>query len=477
MPRHNQLPVTDARTLLAAACWLATACGAADDAPAVDTETSSSDGAGTTDPGLDTDGSDASSGGNPGLDSTDDTGGAVDTDTGDSGSSTGPVDLCGNGELDDGELCDDGNSDTTDACVACAPATCGDGYTWPNTEQCDDGNRTDYDGCDANCTPTTNFVFVTSTEQMPGGLGGLEGADTLCNDLAGEAGLPGDFVAWLATDQAGPTARLEGARGWKRVDGRLVADQAEQLLTGVWHPPRLDEFGETAVLGDMVFTGTAPGGMPFASTCDDWTSTVAPNTNAGQPDGGLSFWFNTNQHNCNLPGHIYCFGTDYNDPLPLLPAQGRTAFTTDAYFSSGGGIESADALCQQEADEHKLDGTYRALLAQQGASAISRFDTNGPTWVRVDGVPLVDQAEDLATPDWNAPLVVTVDGAHLARAVWTGAQTPDTPGDAMTCDDWVSVSPEQEMTHGVNVRTSALLFDSGTGGCHYSDLRLYCLEA
>lgn len=60
--------------------------------------------------------------------------------------------LCGNGTLDVGELCDDGNGNSRDGCTnACT--ICGDHIVEPG-EECDDGNLVDGDGCDADCTLT-----------------------------------------------------------------------------------------------------------------------------------------------------------------------------------------------------------------------------------------------------------------------------------------------------------------------------------
>lgn len=48
---------------------------------------------------------------------------------------------CGNGRLDSGERCDDGNLDDTDDCTsACLPARCGDGVVHLGVEQCDGAN-------------------------------------------------------------------------------------------------------------------------------------------------------------------------------------------------------------------------------------------------------------------------------------------------------------------------------------------------
>lgn len=59
---------------------------------------------------------------------------------------------CGNGRLDPGEACDDGNTDDTDACVGlCVAAACGDGFWQAGVEACDDGNASDDDLCSTSC--------------------------------------------------------------------------------------------------------------------------------------------------------------------------------------------------------------------------------------------------------------------------------------------------------------------------------------
>ena len=66
---------------------------------------------------------------------------------------------CGDGEIQAGEACDDGNEVDTDACTAsCRPAQCGDGITRGDLsleeigfEACDDGNELDTDACTNRC--------------------------------------------------------------------------------------------------------------------------------------------------------------------------------------------------------------------------------------------------------------------------------------------------------------------------------------
>jgi len=62
-----------------------------------------------------------------------------------------PAGRCGDGVLDVGEECDDGNTVDGDGCQAdCRLPGCGDGVIDPG-EECDDGNTSSGDGCQANC--------------------------------------------------------------------------------------------------------------------------------------------------------------------------------------------------------------------------------------------------------------------------------------------------------------------------------------
>ncbi|MBG1233060.1 DUF4215 domain-containing protein [Aestuariivirga litoralis] len=68
-----------------------------------------------------------------------------------------PAGVCGDGALDAGEQCDDGNTVGGDGCASnCQTESCGNGVLDVG-EQCDDGNTTSGDGCDFQCN-TENII-------------------------------------------------------------------------------------------------------------------------------------------------------------------------------------------------------------------------------------------------------------------------------------------------------------------------------
>jgi len=72
---------------------------------------------------------------------------------------------CGDGNLDAGEECDDGNNVDGDGCSAKCTIDpyCGDG-TVDAGEECDDGNNVDGDGCSAECTTEITPVITVVEE-------------------------------------------------------------------------------------------------------------------------------------------------------------------------------------------------------------------------------------------------------------------------------------------------------------------------
>ncbi len=94
--------------------------------------------------------------------------------------------------------------------------------------------------------------FVTSVGLGDGGnLGGLEGADAHCQNLAGEAGA-GDreWRAYLSTQEEGKrgvSARSRIGQGpWYNANGELIASDLDQLhiLPNIYYRAAVDENGD-----------------------------------------------------------------------------------------------------------------------------------------------------------------------------------------------------------------------------------------
>ena len=99
-----------------------------------------------------------------------------DGDPSGDGDGDDPNPLCGNGVVDEGEICDDGNKETEfppyaagDCIDDCSMvlATCNDGNLDPG-EDCDDGNADSKDECTTSCTVNDKAVHAACTVFMDG---------------------------------------------------------------------------------------------------------------------------------------------------------------------------------------------------------------------------------------------------------------------------------------------------------------------
>lgn len=169
-----------------------------------------------------------------------------------------------------------------------------------------------------------NVMFVTSTFS-DGNLGGLDGADRTCNNLAVAAGLRGTFVAYLSST-AGPIhapSRVGTAAGWVRVDGRPVMQRIEQMHLGTLiNPPRLTERGEDVDVSEVRFawTGTSAQGT-VTRVCSTAAANVpwggnASGTTIGQPSLTTSGVVEVGTVNCTGLRRLYCLGIDRRAALP-----------------------------------------------------------------------------------------------------------------------------------------------------------------
>jgi hypothetical protein len=190
---------------------------------------------------------------------------------------------------------------------------------------------------------STMSFFVTSAKSTTGNLGGLRGADSLCQTLGSAAGAGSKaWRAYLSVQQdpdngnrptdarsrigSGPWFNAKGAMvaanltelHARRGDSTLFVDEKGQPINGQWS-------GSPSPVEHDIMTGSGADGTLLAGlTCVDWTSDsttalgqvghsdgLGPN---GDTSGALSSWnsAHTNQNCANTAprggaGRIYCF--------------------------------------------------------------------------------------------------------------------------------------------------------------------------
>lgn len=236
-----------------------------------DTSTSTSTSTSTAESSVEGGGSDAASTTTRPADTTDGTG----------SSSTGPDGpICGNGAMEAGETCDDGNADPDDGCKECSK---------------------------------DSIVFITSETYQGFNLGGLYGADQRCRSLAAKAGLlrPETFMAWLSTPTMSAADRLKHSRGrYTLVNGLVIANDWASLTSGsLMITITVDENSQSQ--DTRVWTGTLADGEPAVGSefCGDWDddSGLLIYGGAGRSLAADSGWSFFAQDGCDEQYRLYCF--------------------------------------------------------------------------------------------------------------------------------------------------------------------------
>jgi hypothetical protein len=345
-------------------------------------------------------------------------------------------------------------------------------------------------------------VFVTSTTHS-GNLGGLAGADAICQARAAAAALSGTFRAWLSSPTVDAYCRVAGGSSgskaancgetalpdggpYERVDGEPFAPSL-QALTGagaqIWTTLSVTELG-ILVASPNAFTATTAAGVYAGSgNCTEWTSTSG-STSIGDPLSGPSRWSFVSTAPCAGPQRLYCFETGTGASSGYTEENGALAFVTSTSFTPGGGIAAADALCAARAAAAWLPGslTFRAWLATPAASAASRFGWTG-AYKRVDGRTVATSLADFSDAATNAddpelPSGIWKSELDLGRstAVYTGSPFEgglSTTGES--CSSWTSPSAGDTALVGLSSSTRGSWTENSLLSCDNS-LALYCLS-
>jgi hypothetical protein len=160
-------------------------------------------------------------------------------------------------------------------------------------------------------------VFATSTLHN-GNLGGIVGADAICNMRAAAANLPGNYMAWISTNQGSPSTRfMQAPVEYRLVTGTKIADNWADLVDGTLDAPidrtetgalSVDTSSNCGGSSRTVRTGTTTAGVATNATCNNFTSGGGGQSGTiGRTTATDSNWTVCGAVNCNQANAIYCF--------------------------------------------------------------------------------------------------------------------------------------------------------------------------
>lgn len=363
-------------------------------------------------------------------------------------------------------------------------------------------------------------IFVTSSSGSAilgtwpdaGGATGLAAGDAICQARAADAGLanPGNFVAWLSSENDDAYCRIHGLGGkktancgqaslpalagpWMRTDGSPFGEAINRLLAPhfeVYTPARFDEFGDAVNDALILATGTSNTGELQQGSCESWTSDSSSNfVLGGVSDGTIDGWTSSVGTTCSVSSvRLLCFERLPGSALNRTPATGRLGFVTSATGPGDlsawpeatvgtSGIAAGDSICRNLAAAAGLSqpDRFKAWLSDQTANAAARFGNDG-AWVRQDGVLLAASIAELTSGRLFTGLAFDEGGNVItsAESAWTGSFANGTAS-TLNCQNWSSAVASASGTDGLVGRAGSNWSFFAGRACN-TERRLYCLS-
>lgn len=159
---------------------------------------------------------------------------------------------------------------------------------------------------DAPAPPQPLRAFVSST-LTTGNIGGVAGADAICNAAAQAANLPGTYVAWISTSKVNAIERIEAQGPWHLVNGVELAKTKADLVKGsLAQRFDKDEKGNTPpVEEDRVWTGTGANGTFSGDDCGEWGASGKKGL-VGEAEQTGAGWTALVKEACSEVNRVYC---------------------------------------------------------------------------------------------------------------------------------------------------------------------------
>jgi len=352
---------------------------------------------------------------------------------------------CGDGVVDPEELCDDGDLDDDDECVACSPASCGDGHVHVGHEDCDDGNAVDDDACSNTCVAA------------------------VCGDGVVQRGEECDDGDPIPDDECTPSCTLPACGDGIRQTSEFCDDGGESVTCDVDCTP--------AVCGDSVVNHAA------GEDCDDGESSALCDEDCSVVecgDGTLNVAADEACDDGNLSDADHCSASC--DKLK------RVIFVSSTIYSGNlGGLSGADSKCQTLADAAGLPGTFYAWLSTGVTSPETRFLRSTVPYVLPDGTQvakhwtdltdgILQHAIDLTEKATPAPIPSSGCGNGTKPTVWTNTRESSVVWNPDGCSGWTKTTGAGRLGHAKATNFTWTRYCEGMANSCSWHAAIYCLE-
>ena len=159
------------------------------------------------------------------------------------------------------------------------------------------------------------IVFALTNTVLQGNLGGLSGADNLCNNRAQTAGLNGTYIAWLSTSTINAKDRIADViyalpNNLGEPVIKVIGGKADLSTGDISHQINRTAYGVEFTSNGAIWTGTDEYGNTVAnSNCNSWTSSSSGVLGTIGRSYAKDFrWTNSGNASCNDDAYaIYCF--------------------------------------------------------------------------------------------------------------------------------------------------------------------------
>lgn len=184
-------------------------------------------------------------------------------------------------------------------------------------------------------TPSNAYsrVFVTNNT-YDGNLGGLSGADAMCQKSADTANLGGNWKAWLSDSTTSVASRfIHSDNPYKLLDGGIIANNWVDLTDGTLNfPININESGtQIGNSGNKVWTSTKDDGSIYSwstnllNSCNDWIdNSYGKFGTVGDANKTVLWSGNGDGDYCAIKNRLYCFEQSLVDEPTPTPTETPT---------------------------------------------------------------------------------------------------------------------------------------------------------